>query len=156
MTPTQHNTANKSPLAATAGSSTHLTYWLKTSTQAKRSLRVIHGADKTGKAHLDALAEPEEQKSTTTQQHKKQQIKRYATPKHPDRVQIDSSQLLSENLNRKTIQRQSRARARRGGARDVKWAGWAGLGVSEWVSFFCWTFLVEAQIEPCPNETITK
>ncbi|CAF2269654.1 unnamed protein product [Brassica rapa] len=122
MTPTQHNTANKSPLAATAGSSTHLTYWLKTSTQAKRSLRVIHGADKTGKAHLDALAEPEEQKSTTTQQHKKQQIKRYATPKHPDRVQIDSSQLLSENLNRKTIQRQSRARARRGGARDVKWA----------------------------------
>ena len=40
--------------------------------------------------------------------------------------------------------------------RDVKWAGWAGLGVSEWVSFFCWTFLVEAQIEPCPNETITK
>ncbi|CAN7007719.1 unnamed protein product [Brassica oleracea var. botrytis] len=42
------------------------------------------------------------------------------------------------------------------GTRDVKWAGWAGLGVSEWVSFFCWTFLVEAQIEPCPNETITK
>ncbi|CAN7135753.1 unnamed protein product [Brassica rapa subsp. narinosa] len=110
---TQHR---KSPLAATAGSSTHLTYWLKTSTRAKRSLRVIHGADKTGKAHLDALAEPEEQKSTTTQQHKKQQIKRYATPKHPDRVQIDSSQLLSENLNRKTIQRQSRARARRWGA----------------------------------------
>lgn len=68
----------------------------KTSTRAKRSLRVIHGADKTGKAHLDALAEPEEQKSTTTQQHKKQQIKRSAAPKHPEFDFRLSSRLLAK------------------------------------------------------------